>query len=218
MLFLVSTPIGNLGDISTRNKEILEKVDLILCEDTRRTKRLLFHLNIKNKVESFNDFNKEKKTPSVIVMLLKNLDVALVSDAGTPSISDPGFYLVRECIKKGIKVTHIPGASAVISALILSGFPTDKFTFIGFLPKKKGKLTKTILSFDATTYIAFDSPYRIRKTLETIQEISPNLKIAVCRELTKLHEEILRGTAKEILETLQKNVKGEITLVFSKKL
>ncbi len=210
MLYIISTPIGNLSDITVRAVDTLKAVDLVLCEDTRRSSLLMKKLGISTRRTSFNDFNKERKTPKIISML-KDKDIALISDAGTPGISDPGFYLVREAIKHDITVTHIPGPSAIISALVVSGLPTDRFTFIGFLPKKKNKLRALKLEPDMT-YVAFESPHRIIKTLNVIKEHYPEMRMALCRELTKLHEEVIRGNPAEILKQL-KNPKGEMTLV-----
>ncbi len=210
MLYIVSTPIGNLSDITARAVDTLKTVDLVLCEDTRRARILMKKLGTNTKKTSFNDFNKERKTPKIISML-KDKNIALISDAGTPCISDPGFYLVREAVKHNITVTHIPGPSVIISALVVSGLPTDQFTFIGFLPKKKNKL-KALKFEPDMTYVAFESPHRIIKTLNIIQEQYPEMKMALCRELTKLHEEVIRGNPAEILKQL-KNPKGEITLV-----
>ena len=216
-LYIVSTPIGNLEDISFRAVKILEDVDLILAEDTRRTSILLNHYKVKNEVDSFNDFNKEKKTPTIINELNKNKRIALVSDSGTPGISDPGFYLVRECVKNDIKVVPVPGANALITALVSSGFATDKFVFLGFLPKKEAQLKKSLLDIknNNITTIFYESPYRIEKTLKLINEIIPNKKLCIARELTKKFEEFVRGTAKEILEKKPK-FKGEITVVVGK--
>ncbi|MBW2980752.1 16S rRNA (cytidine(1402)-2'-O)-methyltransferase [Candidatus Woesearchaeota archaeon] len=216
-LYIVATPIGNLDDVSFRAVKTLEEVDLILAEDTRRTSILLNHYKVKNKVDSFNDFNKEKKTPTVIELLNKNKKIAIVSDSGTPGISDPGFYLVRECVKNDIKIVPVPGANALITALVSSGFATDKFMFLGFLSKKENQLKKSLLEIknNNITTIFYESPYRIEKTLKLINQIIPDKKICVARELTKKFEEFIRGTASEILEKKPK-FKGEITVVIGK--
>lgn len=216
-LYIVATPIGNLEDTSFRAINILKEVELILAEDTRRTSILLNHYGVKNKVESFNDFNKEKKTPTIINELNKNKKIALVSDSGTPGISDPGFYLVRECVKNDIKIVPVPGANALITALVSSSFATDKFIFLGFLPKKEAQLKKSLLDIKENniTTIFYESPYRIEKTLKIINETIPNKRICIARELTKKFEEFIRGTAKEILDKKPK-FKGEITVVVGK--
>jgi len=216
MLHLVSTPIGNLKDISQRALEVLNQVDIILCEDTRRTQKLLAHYKIKSKLLTYNDFNKEKITPKIIKLLDTN-EIALVSDAGTPGISDPGFYLVREAIKNDIQITPIPGPSSIISALIVSGLPTDKFSFIGFLPKKENKIKQIIenLKVKDETIIFFESPYRIHKTIEILKLIIPEWSIVICREMTKKFEEVIRSKVKSVPEDLKR--KGEFTIVLSQK-
>ncbi|MFH1316821.1 MAG: 16S rRNA (cytidine(1402)-2'-O)-methyltransferase [Candidatus Woesearchaeota archaeon] len=218
-LYLISTPIGNLEDISFRALRILKQVDLILAEDTRRTGILLNKYDIKNRQESFNDNNKEKKTRFVIELLKQGKDIALVSDSGTPGISDPGFYLTRECVKNNIVVSPIPGPNAAISALISSGFATDRFTFIGFLPKKE-KARSDILNKIKdlnSTFIIYESPYRIQKTLKAMSEIIPDRKICIAREMTKKFEEFIRGNSTELYNNLKnRNIKGEITIVVDK--
>ena len=220
-LYIVSTPIGNLGDITLRALETLDKIDCIICENIMITKKLLNKYNLKHKkMISYNDFNASQKRNGIIKNLLnKTFHFALVSDAGTPLISDPGFKLVEECIKKKIKVTHIPGPSAVISGLILSGISTDKFLFGGFLEKTYQKREKQLLKFinlDVTT-IWFESGNRLLKTLDTIKKLINNRRIAVLRELTKIHEEILFGTTEEIIEliNLRLKLKGEFIIVIS---
>ncbi|MBW2992102.1 16S rRNA (cytidine(1402)-2'-O)-methyltransferase [Candidatus Woesearchaeota archaeon] len=215
MIYIVSTPIGNLGDITLRAIQTLKSVDLILAEDTRRTGILLQKCNIKTRMLSFNDNNKEKRT-NELQQQLKTKNIALVSDAGTPGISDPGFYLVRHCVKNRIKVIPVPGASALLAALVCSGLPTDKFTFIGFLPKKEKK--KDVLdNLPDHTVIAYESPYRILDTLELMSLIIPDRNIVIGRELTKKFEEFIRGKPKELYEKLKNRaIKGEIVLVISK--
>lgn len=218
-LYIISTPIGNLKDITLRAIETLKQSDIILAEDTRRTSILLSHYSIKNKqLISFNDKNKEKKTPSIL-SILKEKQVSLVSDSGTPGISDPGFYLIRESIKEKIPIIPLPGPTASISALIASGFPTDSFTFYGFIPKKekaKKKLLEEIKS-SGKTAILYESPYRIIKTLKLIADIMPERSICIAREMTKRFEEFIRGKPKDIYSDMKgKAVKGEITLVVSK--
>lgn len=219
-LYIVSTPIGNLKDITLRALDILKDAEIIFAEDTRRTSILLTKYEIKNKkLISFNDFNKEKKTPSIINDLKLEKNIVLVSDSGTPAISDPGFYLVRESVKNGINVAPIPGPTAAISALVASGFPTDSFVFYGFTPKKekaKKDFFNMIKNNDKTTII-YESPYRLIKTLEVMNEVMPDKDICIGREMTKKFEEFIRGTAKEVYEKLKdKNIKGEITIVIRK--
>src|SRR3989344_3319200 len=196
ILYIISTPIGNLKDITLRAREVLKTVDYILCEDTRVTGKLLHHYEISKKLVSFNDFSEEAKTPVVIKGLLSGQVVALVSDAGTPLISDPGYKLVRECIHQGIAIESIPGPSSVITALTVSGLPPDKFTFVSYLPKKDVKRKSFLEDLKKgreivkSTIIIFESPYRLIKSLEDIKQIFGDIEIVVCRELTKMHEEI----------------------------
>lgn len=218
ILYLVSTPIGNLKDITTRAKKVLSEADIIACEDTRKTGNLLKQLSLpKKELLSYYEENEEKRIPEIIKLLKENKKIVLVSNAGTPAISDPGFKLVRECIEKEIKVEAIPGASAILAALVVSGLPTNKFLFLGFLPKKQGKRKKIIASLPKeTTIIFFESPYRLLKTLEDIKETLGNIEIVVCRELTKIHEEKRREKISEAINHFEKTKpKGEFTLVFN---
>jgi 16S rRNA (cytidine1402-2'-O)-methyltransferase len=216
MLHLVGTPIGNMDDISFRAVKALQSADLILAEDTRRTGKLLKTLGIENKLRSYHDHNKEKITPSLIAEMKEGRWLALVTDSGTPGISDPGFYIVRECIRNEIEVTSIPGPCAFISALVCSGLPTDRFSFLGFLPKTSGKrmtmLSKALARKE--TIILYESPHRIEKLLRLLNDLTPDREIVIARELTKKFEEYVRGTASEIL-AMKKNIKGEITVVIS---
>jgi 16S rRNA (cytidine1402-2'-O)-methyltransferase len=219
MLYLVATPIGNLDDITYRAVDILNSVDLILAEDTRRTGKLLKHYEIKNILKSYNDNNKEKKNSYVIKLLKSGKNIALVSDSGTPGISDPGFYLVRECIKNNIEISPIPGPSSVISSLICSGLPTDKFSFYGFVPKKKSKKKELFekLKNKKETIILFESPYRLKKTILLMQESIPGKNIVIAREITKKFEEFIRGKPEEILEKIKdREIKGEIVILIGK--
>jgi 16S rRNA (cytidine1402-2'-O)-methyltransferase len=216
MLYIVATPIGNLRDISLRAIDVLQSVEIIAAEDTRRTRILLNAHGIQAKMVSYNDMNKERRTPELIELLRGGKEVALVSDAGTPGVSDPGFYLVREAILNGISVSPIPGANAALSALVCSGLPTDRFTFIGFLPKKKGKMEVELRRIGRIeeTVIAYESPHRIRKTLAMMKELTPKKHICLARELTKMHEEFMHGTAAELLAEIgTRQLKGEIVLV-----
>lgn len=221
-LYIVSTPIGNLKDITLRALEILKEVDLIACEDTRRTSILLNHCQIKKPLLSYFEHNEERRIPELVRKLETGEKIALVSDSGTPLLSDPGFKLVRECIKRKIKVEAIPGASAVLCALVSSGLPTDKFIFLGYLPKKKGKrifllesLATVLLNIVATVVI-FESPYKLLKTLEDLKGVFGDINIVIARELTKVHEEIRREKISEAQKNFQKiKPRGEFTLLFS---
>ena len=215
-LYLVATPIGNLEDITLRALRILKQVDLIAAEDTRHTKKLLSHHQIKNQMISYNDRNKGKKTSGLVKMLRDGKGIALVSDAGTPGISDPGFYLVRECIKNNIEVVPIPGANALLAALTASGMPTDKFSFYGFLPKKEKAKSDffNLIKSKEETIVVYESPYRLIKTLRLMVELIPNHNVVVARELTKKFEEVLRTSVSQIQERFsQERPRGEFVVV-----
>lgn len=215
-LYIVSTPIGNLADITLRALEVLKQVDLIACEDTRHTGILLKHYNISNKLTSFYEYNKKERTPEIIKLLKEGKSVALVSDAGTPGISDPGFYLIREVIKENLAVIPIPGPSALLSALVISGLPSDRFVFEGFLPKRAGRRHKKLqaLKDETRTMIFYDSPYRITESLKDILEVFGDRPMVLVRELTKKFETIMRGKISEIIAQIEnKKLKGEIVLV-----
>lgn len=218
IIYLVSTPIGNLRDITLRAKEVLASVDIIACEDTRRTGLLLQKLKVQSKPKLLSYYEEKEivRIPQIIKILKEGKNVALISSAGTPTISDPGFKLVRECISQGIKVEAVPGPSAVLTALVVSGLPTDKFLFLGFLPKKQGKRKKIFTCLpEKTTIIFFESPYRLEKTLKEIKEIFGNIKVVVCRELTKIHQEIRREKISQSIAHFTKTKpKGEFTLLF----
>jgi len=216
VLFVVSTPIGNLEDITLRALRVLKEVDLVAAEDTRKTGILLKHHQIKNKITSYHDYNKEKKTPFLIRELKSGKDLAVVSDAGTPGISDPCYYLVREAIKEEIRIVPIPGSSALLSALVVSGLPTDRFVFEGFLPQKKSKRVKRLkeLSSEKRTLIFFESPHRLIRTIEDLKEMFGERRIVVARELTKKFEEIIRGKISDVENHFEiKGVKGEMVIV-----
>lgn len=213
----MSTPIGNLGDITYRSVATLEKVDGIAAEDTRRTRILLNHYKIATPLASFNSHNQERKGPEFIKRLNRGEHLALVSDAGTPGISDPLYHLVQLAIENEIRVESLPGASALLAALTVSGLPMDRFLFEGFLPRKKRrKQTLATLAGQPTTVVLFESPHRIDKTLRDLREVFGNRKIALTRELTKLHEEVLRGTLDDLVEASQnRKWRGEITVVIA---
>jgi len=215
-LFLVPTPIGNLEDMTFRGIRILREADLILAEDTRTSARLLSHFEIKNKLVSHHKFNEHKTVELIARQIEEGKNVALISDAGTPGISDPGFLLVRTCIEKEIEVECLPGATALIPALVNSGFPTDRFTFEGFLPQKKGRQKKIKeLSVETRTMIFYESPFRLIKSLEQFAEyFGPDRKACVSRELSKFFEENKRGTLTELITYFNsKPIKGEIVIV-----
>ncbi len=218
-LFIVSTPIGNLKDITLRAIETLNEVDFIICEDTRVTSVLLKQHNIIKQLISFNAVNETKKIPSVIERILRGQSYALVSDSGTPAISDPGVRLISEAIKKGIEVIAIPGATALIAALTISGLPTDSFVFEGFLPQKKGRQKKLKeLIEEERTIVLYESSHRINKLIQELVEYIPDRFVVVCRELTKKFEESWRGYPDELKNQLEhKTIKGEFVFVISSK-
>ena len=221
-LYLISTPIGNFDDISLRAIKLLETVGILLCEDTRKTKKLLSHLNIKRKnLVSYNDNNASNKRPEIIKKLISKTNIGMVSDAGTPLISDPGYKLVKECHLNNIKVTHAPGPSSVINGLILSGLPTNQFYFGGFVSSKKNLKKKQFIATQTynMTGIWFDTCLRINNTLVVMQEIFGNRKISIARELTKTYEEIITSDLNSVIKIVnerEKNnnrLKGEIILI-----
>ena len=215
MLYLVPTPIGNLDDITLRAIKILKSVDLILAEDTRTTGILLKHLEIKKPLASFHIHNEHQKLASYIRQMKEGQNVALVSDAGTPAISDPGFLLVREALKEEIEIQCLPGPTAFVPALVVSGFSTDRFIFEGFIPQKKGRQTKLkqIIQYDCTT-ILYESPHRIVRLLEELIALGETeRKISISREISKMFEQTVRGTVAEALAHFQaKPPKGEFVV------
>ena len=220
MLYLVPTPIGNLKDITLRAIETLQSVDVILCEDTRTSSKLLHHYNIQKPLSPYHQHNEHKIVEHLIQQMQTGKTFALITDAGTPGISDPAFLLVRECIKQNIKVECLPGATAFVPALVNSGLPCNSFLFEGFLPIKKGRQTKLKqLAQEERTFILYESPMRLVKTLEElIVYLNENRKCCVTRELTKMFEENKRGTLKEVAEYFKtKQVKGEIVIVIEGK-
>ncbi len=218
MLYIVSTPIGNIKDITLRAIDVMQTSDLILAEDTRRTKILMKEYGIKKKVITYNDHNKEIKTRGIIKLLKEGHNISLVSDAGTPGISDPGFFLVRACREQKVTITPIPGPSSFLSALVCSGLPTDSFCFYGFLSKKEKKKKDFFESIkDKTeTIIVYESTHRIDKTLKIMEEVLPESNVCLAREMTKKFEEFIIGSPAEIIEKAEK-LKGEIVLVISNK-
>jgi len=217
VLYIISTPIGNLEDMTRRSVELLGQVHVIAAEDTRRTRILLNHYHIDTRLSSFHSYNQEKKGGRFIDILNEGKDVALVSDAGTPGISDPLYHLVQLALEAEIEVQSLPGPSAVLAALTVSGLPMDRFVFEGFLPlKKKRKTRLKELAEEKRTLVLYESPHRIQKTLRELHEVFGNRKATVCRELTKMYEEVIRGNLKDLAEkATNKKWKGEITLVIA---
>lgn len=219
-LYLVPTPIGNLEDITLRAIKVLKEADLILAEDTRNSGKLLKHFEINTPMQSHHMHNEHKTVENVVRQIQNGKTVALISDAGTPAISDPGFLLTRACVEAGIEVDCLPGATAFVPALVNSGLPNDKFVFEGFLPVKKGRQTRLeILAQETRTMILYESPHKLVKTLSQIKEFfGEDRQVSVSREITKLHEETVRGTASEVLAHYEKKPpKGEIVLVIAGK-
>jgi 16S rRNA (cytidine1402-2'-O)-methyltransferase len=219
-LFIVPTPIGNLGDITLRALETLKSVDLILAEDTRTSGFLLKHYNISKPLQSFHNFNEHKIVTNLIQRMDKGEVMALVSDAGTPGISDPGFLIIRACLQAGLVVDCLPGPTAFVPALVKSGLPSDRFVFEGFLPLKKGRQTMLKkLADEERTMIFYESPFRLIKTLEQFKEyFGSDRTVSVSRELTKMFEETFTGTVEQVLDHFQsKEVKGEIVIVVAGK-
>ena len=215
-LYVVPTPIGNLDDITIRAIKTLESVDIILCEDTRRSNKLLNHIGVKSNLKSHHKFNEHKELEKVIEKIIIGNNVALITDAGTPGISDPGFLIIRSCIAKKIKVECLPGPTALIPGIILSGLPMEKFIFEGFLPLKKGRSSKLkVLSSETRTMIFYESPHKLIKTLNDFQStFGSERKISVSREITKIYEETKRGSIKEIIKMFEnKKPKGEFVIV-----
>ena len=214
-LYLVATPIGNLEDITYRAVKVLTSVDLVAAEDTRKTKILLDHYHISKPMMSYYSYNEQARAPQLIEKLLSGQSVALVSDAGTPGISDPAFHIVQQALENGVSIIPIPGPTAFISALIASGLSTDRFVFEGFLPQKKGRKTKwDSLKSESRTIIIYESPHRIIKTLTDIHTYLGTRKVVVARELTKKFEEIVRGSVQSVLtELTKKSPKGEYVVI-----
>ena len=221
ILYLIATPIGNLEDITLRALRVLrEEVAVIACEDTRQSRKLLEHYQIQKPLISYHEHNEANRTEELIERMERGESVALISDAGTPLVSDPGYRVVNAAIERGIAVVPLPGASAVLAGLAASGLPTDEFRFVGFLPAKSGARRKALeaLSDERATVIAYESPHRLLDTLVDMAEVFGSRRIVVARELTKLHEEFLRGPAGEVQAELVKrpSVKGEITILIGR--
>jgi 16S rRNA (cytidine1402-2'-O)-methyltransferase len=218
MLYVVATPIGNLGDITLRALEVLKSVNVVAAEDTRHSGLLLKHFGIKKPFVSYHEHNEAARTAELVERLARGETVALITDAGTPALSDPGMRLIRECINRELPFTIIPGSSAILIALLGSGFSTDKFSFRGFLPLKSGQRERELrtASESEETTLFFESPYRILKTLQACSSIMPERQLCIARELTKKFEEFRRGTAAELLAHYEtRQVKGEIVLIVS---
>ncbi len=216
-LIIVPTPIGNLEDITLRALRVLKEVQCILAEDTRTSAKLLKHFEIATPLRSFHKFNEHRVVESIVEELTNDVTFALVSDAGTPGISDPGFLLIRACIKQGIAVESLPGATAFVPALVNSGLPSDRFVFESFLPQKKGRQTRLQqLAQEPRTLVLYESPYRLVKTLKQLEEFWGNRQACVSRELTKVYEENVRGSLSELQQYFaKKTVKGEIVIVIA---
>ena len=220
ILYIVPTPVGNMEDMTARAIRILKEADLILAEDTRTSGILLKHFEIKNHLMSHHKFNEHATTAGIVERLKGGQTIALISDAGTPGISDPGFFLVREAAKAGIEVQTLPGATAFVPALVSSGLPCDRFCFEGFLPQKKGRQTRIeSLRDEQRTMVFYESPYRLVKTLEQFAEVfGTDRQVSVCREISKIHEESSRGTIGEVVAHFREHApKGEIVIVLAGK-
>jgi 16S rRNA (cytidine1402-2'-O)-methyltransferase len=215
-LFVVATPIGNLADITLRALRVLGEADVIAAEDTRTTRKLLAHHGIRTPLVSYHEHNEVVRTPELLKRMESGETVALVSEAGTPSISDPGYRLVSEAIAAGVAVEPVPGASAILAAVVVSGLPSDSFVFEGFLPRRRTERQRRLESLknEARTLVFFEAPHRLDHSLTDLLEVLGDRRVALCRELTKLHEEVRRGTLTELVAALQRRpVKGEIVLV-----
>ncbi len=219
-LYVVPTPIGNMEDMTFRAVRILKEADLILAEDTRTSGVLLKHYEIKNAMQSHHKFNEHQTVEGIVNRLKAGETVALISDAGTPGISDPGFLIVRECVRNGIEVQCLPGATAFVPALVSSGLPDERFCFEGFLPQKKGRMTRlNALTEETRTMIFYESPYRLLKTLTQFMEVfGAERQVSVCREISKVHEESVRGTLQEVVAHFtETEPRGEIVIVLAGK-
>ena len=217
-LYLVATPIGNLEDITLRALRVLKEVDLIACEDTRHTRRMLDHLGINKRTVSYHEYNEQARAVELVERMVGGESIAVVTDAGTPGISDPAYRIVRAAIERGVTVVPVPGATAIIAALIASGLPTNSFLFTGFLPQKRGARRTRLndLKTEQATLVLYEAPHRIRETLVDLLEIFGDRDAAVCRELTKLYEQFIRGKLSELIGHFESNQpRGEMTLVIA---
>ena len=215
-LYVVSTPIGNLSDITYRAVEVLKTVNEVLCEDTRHSSRLLSHYGIKVRTSPYHDHNKERRTPEIVSRLKSGEAFAVICDAGTPGVSDEAFFLVRACRREGVPVTTTPGPSALLAALVASGLPTDRFAFEGFLPRKAGERRRKLeaMANEERTIVYYCSPYQVRAACEDFSVVFPEVQVVLARELTKLHEEYMSGTGAELLAKLPKEPRGEFVIAF----
>lgn len=215
-LHIVSTPIGNLSDITLRALEVLKTVDEILCEDTRHSGRLLSAHGVRTRTSPYHDHNKERRTDELVQRMLGGENFAMICDAGTPGVSDEAFFLVRACRRAGVRVSPVPGASALLSALVASGLPTDRFAFDGFLPRKSGERKRKLeaLRGEERTVAFYVSPWQVRQSCQDIAELYPETRVVLAREITKIHEEFLAGTASDLVAQLPAEPKGEFVLLF----
>jgi 16S rRNA (cytidine1402-2'-O)-methyltransferase len=224
-LYIISTPIGNLGDMTERAKQIINEVDILAAEDTRKASNLINHFGLSvSSLTAYNEHNKNQKMPEILNWLAQGKKVGIISNAGTPLISDPGYQLVRQAVNRGYEIISVPGPTALISALVISGFPPTRFSFLGFLPKSEGKKIKILKKIKKSadllpTVIIYESPNRIIKTLKLIKKELGEISIVVGRELTKKHEQKIRGKTSQVINKLQKKdkIRGEITLVLKLK-
>jgi len=218
VLYIVPTPVGNMEDMTFRAVRILKEVDMVLCEDTRTSGILLKHYEVKNQLMSHHKFNEHQTSSGIVDRIKAGMNVALISDAGTPGISHPGFFLVREAVHEGIEVQTLPGATAFVPALVSSGLPCDRFCFEGFLPQKKGRMTRlNELATETRTMIFYESPHRVVKTLSQFAEVfGAERQVSVCREISKVHEESVRGSLDEVIRHFtETEPKGEIVIILA---